>query len=178
MGGKAAMYYSAMNPEQLNGLVIFDIAPVNYPDGNHHVTIHRHILESMNSISPEKLESREEAMELLGSMLPDIKLLQFLLKNLTRNTDGTFRWMLNIPVLLAHLDVLLKGFTVLPEPIAGFPVIFARGEKSDYVIPPYFSNMKSLYPAHELVDIPDAGHWLHQEQPALVTEVLMKLMNA
>lgn len=175
MGGKVAMQYSDLHPGHLNGLVIFDIAPVDYPDGNHHVNIHRHILESMHSVSVSQLKSREEAMEVLGPLLPDVKLLQFLLKNLSRNHDGTFRWMLNIPVLLSHLDILLKGFTVLPGPVTGFPVVFAKGAKSDYVIPSYYPAMNALYPAHELVEIPDAGHWLHQEQPDRVTDVLLNL---
>ena len=177
MGGKTAMQYSVQHQENLNGLIIFDVAPVDYPDENHHITIHRYILESMNSVKTGELKSREEAMEKLGSYLPDVKLLQFLLKNLARNSDGSFYWMLNIPVLIANLNAMLKGFSKQYEPISGFPVVFVKGNKSDYIIPEHFEAMYKLYPAHELTDIPNAGHWLHQEQPQLVTDLLLKLLK-
>lgn len=177
MGGKAAMHYSFLHPERLNGLLVFDIAPANYPTNDNNYQSHVHILESMNSISAAHLTSREEAMEALGSLLPDIRLLNFLLKNLGRNPDGTFYWMLNLPVLIGALKELALGFSHPPENITGFPVHFIRGAKSYYVEPNYIQAAHRIYPGCEIHAVPDAGHWLHQEQPDIVSDLIIKLLS-
>ena len=177
MGGKTAMKYSFKYPDKLNALIVFDIAPSNYPTDDNYFRQHILIMESMHSIATDKLGSREEAFELLGSMIPDIKLLNFLLKNLGRNKDGSFYWMLNLPVLLKSIESLAGGFSETPSDITGFPVYFFHGAKSYYVESPYFESIKRIYPAYELFKVPDAGHWLHQEQPDFISDHLISLLS-
>ncbi len=174
MGGKTAMYYSMKYPEKLEGLVVFDIAPYNYSTTDAHYEFHVHLLKSMSSVVAEKLRSREEASEILGPMLADERLLNFILKNLGKKPDGSFYWMLNLPVLISSLENMALGFDDVSA-VSGFPVHFVRGERSFFIQPEHYPSMKKLYPVHDITTIPDAGHWLHQEQPGLISEFLIKL---
>lgn len=106
----------------------------------------------------------------------DERLLNFLLKNLGKKQDGTFYWMLNLAVLISSLENMALGFDNLSA-LSGFPVHFVRGERSFYIQPEHYPSMKKLYPVHDITTIPDAGHWLHHEQPGLISEFIIKMRN-
>jgi esterase len=97
-----------------------------------------------------------------------------LLKNVTRNDKQQFAWKLNLPVLRENLDEILDGFTHTPMQKLTFtkPSVFIRGEKSGYVMDDDVLGIRRLFPKAELVTIPDAGHWLHAEQPELVQKTI------
>ena len=59
MGGKVAMQLALDYPEQVDKLVVADIAPVTY---EHH---HAPILEGMQAVANAKVSSRKEAQEIL-----------------------------------------------------------------------------------------------------------------
>ena len=63
------------------------------------------------------------------------------------------------------------------EPVTGFPVIFLKGEKSDYIPSEDFSLILRLFPAAEFRVIKDAGHWVHIDNPVEVSEALISLLN-
>jgi len=56
--------------------------------------------------------------------------------------------------------------------IAGFPVLFVRGEKSPYIIDEDIPAIQKMFPTANVVTIPGAGHWLHVEQPELLIKTL------
>jgi esterase len=59
----------------------------------------------------------------------------------------------------------------------GGPVSFLRGAKSDYINPADLSFYQSIFPFAVLYNIPDAGHWLHAEQPGLFLEVTKAVLR-
>ncbi|WP_369407467.1 alpha/beta fold hydrolase [Rhodothermus marinus] len=53
------------------------------------------------------------------------------------------------------------------------PVLFVKGERSDYITDADLSAIRRLFPAARLVTIPGAGHWVHADAPeAFAREVL------
>ncbi|MBK6282437.1 MAG: hypothetical protein IPF54_06980 [Draconibacterium sp.] len=54
-----------------------------------------------------------------------------------------------------------------------YPVIFIRGMKSNYILPEDEHLIKEIYPDARIVDIPEAGHWLHAEQPRKFMKAVM-----
>jgi pimeloyl-ACP methyl ester carboxylesterase len=87
---------------------------------------------------------------------------QFLLKNLDRLGDGTFRWKMNLPVLIDQYKEMLDF------PSKGSfdgPTLFLKGAKSDYIILADEENIFTLFPKAKIVSIKDAGHWVHAENP-------------
>jgi pimeloyl-ACP methyl ester carboxylesterase len=45
--------------------------------------------------------------------------------------------------------------------------------KSKYILPEDEPMIKEIYPDSKIIDIPDAGHWLHAEQPELFMKAVM-----
>ena len=88
-----------------------------------------------------------------------------------------YYWRLNAEVLYSHLDEIVSGVNKNwfedRIPIISYPVIFIRGMKSKYILPEDEQMIKEIYPDSRIIDIPDAGHWLHAEQPELFMKAVM-----
>jgi esterase len=174
MGGKTAMLFAALHPNRVNGLVVVDIAPVSYTkvdDYSPHAITHLNIIQSMLAVDFKKYTSRVEIDDVLEQTVKDIAVRQFIMKNVHRNADGSFCWKLNIEVLSRYLPEILNSIHLekyIPaEGLASFPVLFIRGGMSDYLIPEYYPEIKKNFPDAHIETIPNAGHWVHAEQPAL-----------
>ena len=172
MGGKLAMMFAAEYPEMVTNLIIADIAPKSYSPVNQtfkSVLQHELILELMEELNLVAVSSRKEIDHFLSEKLHDPSLRQFLIKNIHRNKEGYFEWKINVPILKYGLrsittEVNREWFTDR-QPILNYPVTFIRGLNSDYISDSDIPEIKTIYPEARIIDIPDAGHWLHAEQP-------------
>ena len=181
MGGKVAMWFAADYPEKTEKLVIADIAPKNYLEmrENSQYHLHRNTLLALNELDLKDLQNRNEADEMLAEKIDDARIRKFLLKNIKRNRKNhQYTWHLNIEVLYDHLDEIVGGVNRQwfedRIPIRNYPVIFIRGQKSNYILPEDEALIKEIYPESSLVDIPGAGHWLHAEKPKEFMAAVMK----
>jgi len=137
MGGKCAMHFAIKNYEMLNGLLVADISP--FTDENHAgKTFEQHskILSAVIDVNLIGVKSRKEVETSLSGDIQSEKVRGLILKNLQRNTDGSFSWKINASGLLKNLYHILEGIP-LPansyQEITGFPVIFLKGENSEYI---------------------------------------------
>lgn len=183
MGGKTAMSFAADYPERIEKLIIVDIAPKDYflLNDESQYFLHRNILQAMLSIDFTRMESRKDVEHYLLEHIDNTSIVQFLLKNVHRKKDGRFEWRLNVQVLFDNLDEIISGVNERwfddRLPIFNYPVLFIKGEKSNYILPEDYSSIRRIYP-HALINvIPDAGHWLHAEQPQLFMEVLDQFLE-
>ena len=161
MGGKVAMQFALKYPELVEKLIVADIGPIKYK-GHHQA-----ILKAMLEMPLEKIENRNEAEMYMSGKIPNYSVRQFVLKNLTRDTEsGGYKWKLNIPVILDNYNELLDfndyGLTF------DHPTLFIKGDKSDYIDAERFSEYKKIFPHAALKTIENTGHWLHAEHPDLV----------
>jgi pimeloyl-ACP methyl ester carboxylesterase len=172
MGGKTAMWFAYDFPEKVEKLVIADIAPKDYlllkEDSQFY--LHLNILLAMQEIDFSKIKSRSDVDDFMAQKIDDNRIRQFLLKNVAKDkTKNQYKWRVNAAVLYDHLDEIVSGVNKkwLDEraPIMSYPVIFIRGMKSKYILPEDELLIKEIYPDAQIVDIPEAGHWLHAEQP-------------
>ena len=164
MGGKTVMQFATHYPEMVEKMVVVDIGPKTYPGG------HETIIKALNDLPLDRIDDRKEADAFLAERIDDFGIRQFLLKNLTREKTGGYRWKMNLPVLTRDYQAILEN--IEPEESYEGPSLFVRGAKSKYVQDGDYETIQSLFPAAELVTIPDAGHWVHAEQPqALFTAV-------
>jgi esterase len=177
MGGKLAMMFAAEYPELITGLIIADIAPKNYNSENKPfktVLQHEEILGLMEELNLVVVNSRKEIDYFLSEKLKDITLRQFLIKNIHRDKEGYFEWKINVPVLRHALNLITsdvnRDWFADRLPILGYPVTFIRGLNSDYITDQDISGIKEIYPEARIIDIPNAGHWLHAEQPEKFVE--------
>jgi pimeloyl-ACP methyl ester carboxylesterase len=63
------------------------------------------------------------------------------------------------------------------QQITGFPVIFLKGENSDYIKSGELTEITRIFTAAELKTIKNAGHWLQADNPQAVTKELLDLIS-
>lgn len=179
MGGRVAMNFAYKFPEMIEVLFVIDISPFGSADPeNQYFEQHRKILKSMLSVDIRSLKSRRDVENYLATGIESERTRGFLMKNLTRNSEGLFEWKLNAESLLLNLANITGSMTeekIYQNPVSGFPVYFLRGEKSDYLNPDDFPGIRSLFPAAELVTIKDAGHWIHADRPDEIEKLFLSL---
>jgi pimeloyl-ACP methyl ester carboxylesterase len=186
MGGKVAMQLALRRPELLDGLVVVDIAPVEYPvsggrtdDPDEEASPFAAFIAAMRAVDLDRLRTRDEADAALREAVPSRMVRSFLLQSLVREglgADGGWRWRLNLELLGRDLEEL-RGF---PEPPPGAtfdgPVLWVAGANSHYVLPQDRERMDALFPRTRLVRIKGAGHWVHSEQPEVFLETLRRFL--
>lgn len=177
MGGKTAMRFALENPQLIDKLVILDIAPKSYASFSNYAQItnnHAAIIKAMQAVDAPSANSRKDIDTQLSKYLDNDKLRHFLLKNIERKKDGTYQWRLNLDIISKSLEILMDGFSDLsPEDCkVSLPSIFIRGENSGYVMDEDTLIIRKFFKDAEVVSIPEAGHWLHAEQPILLVKTL------
>jgi len=168
MGGKVAMQFALHHPDMVERLVVVDIAPGPAEDN------HGHIFRALLDLNLSRITTRQEAEAWLEPRVPDFGTRQFLLKNITRNADGTFAWKMNLPVLWETYSDILAG--VQGEPFDK-PALFIRGSRSNYVQDEDFPLIRRLFPLAQVVTIEGAGHWVHADKPAELLAVLREFLG-
>ncbi|WP_421114209.1 alpha/beta fold hydrolase, partial [Staphylococcus haemolyticus] len=64
MGGKAVMALTALAPERISGLVVIDVAPVNYD-----VRRHDEIFAAINAVTEADVATRQQAAAVMREHL-------------------------------------------------------------------------------------------------------------
>lgn len=181
MGGKTAMAFAADYPEFTEKLVVVDIAPKDYflSGENSQYYQHQYILQTLMEIQNncDRFKSRDDISNFLTIKLDSKELVQFLLKSMYRDKETRqFKCRINIDVLNDSLDEIVRGVSERDFndriPILNYPVLFIKGERSAYIQEEDFTLIRRIYPEAQIKIIPQAGHWLHAEQPVLFMEAL------
>ncbi|MGH6916790.1 MAG: alpha/beta fold hydrolase [Geminicoccaceae bacterium] len=165
MGGKVAMRLALAHGQQVERLVVVDVAPVAYGrDFNAYV-------DAMRALDLSQIRRRSEADALLAEEIADTGVRGFLLQNLISSEDG-LAWRVPLRALADNMPEL-TGFPETPdrERYEG-PTLFVTGGRSDYVRPEHHAKILRLFPNARFSTIPDAGHWVHAEAPQQVLGVV------
>ena len=168
MGGKTAMQLALDFPELVQKLIVVDIAPKVYVGG------HQPLFDAMLNLDVNHLQSRSEADLQLKSSIPNDNIRLFLLKNLSRNKLGGYRWKSNLNAIVNNYSKILENIDGdIPSDI---PTLFIKGGNSDYIdddeeiIKAYFSNAKI-----EIIE--GAGHWVHAEKPKKLAQIVLDFLK-
>ncbi|MBQ0767866.1 MAG: alpha/beta fold hydrolase, partial [Bizionia sp.] len=169
MGGKTAMLFATTYPEYVSKLLVADISPRFYP------VHHDAILKGLGALDFNVLSSRGEADEQMESYVSDFGTRQFLLKNLYWKEKGKLALRMN-------LDVLTEQVGEVGEPLpvhAKFEkdTLFLRGDKSEYIAAQDEALITSHFVNASIVTIPNAGHWLHAENPEAFYNAVIQFIN-
>jgi esterase len=179
MGGKTAVRFAIRWPELLEGLLVADISPFETRTSNStSYNQHLSILKILEETDISRATSRGELEKLLSERIKSPGIRALIMKNAERNDDGTFRWKINSVSLLKNLEIIVDSVVGQPgsfDPVTGFPVIFLKGENSDYLPEEDFPKILNLFPSAEFRIIRNAGHWLHVDNPEAVTEAFLSL---
>ena len=170
MGGKVAMHFALHHPERVTGLIVVDIAPKIYPP--HHTAV----IEAISSVDFEQMQDRSSIEQAMAAYLGnDQSTIQFLMKNISRDEDGRLEWKPNMPVIIEAYQNLMEDIGH-PLPFDG-PSLFVRGERSRYISDSDLPRIKSLFPATDLIAVPDAGHWVHADAPEALVRILTDFLE-
>jgi len=157
MGGKTAMQFALDYPDMVEQLAVIDIGPKVYK-GNH-----EGIFEALNRVNLAAIEGRKEADAVLAETIEDYGVRQFLLKNLSRNKEGGYRWKMNLPVIQKHYEDILANIEA--NEVYEGPALFVGGGKSDYISQEDLEEIKALFPDANMEIVEKSGHWIHAEAP-------------
>lgn len=170
MGGKVGMRLALDFPQALSKLIVSDIAPKKYAEHN------RNVVDALLKVQPEKLTSRKEAEAILAQQNLDNGTIQFLLKNLfwKDENDGSkhLAWRFNLDVIDRKLSAVSEA-TDSPAPCE-VETLFIRGDRSHYIKDEDFAEIKRIFPSSEIVTIPNAGHWVHADNPQAMYDTVMR----
>ncbi len=166
MGGKVAMLLALRYPELTAGLIIEDISPVKSTTSEF-----EHLLGALLQLDLSALSSRRDAHAKLKSDIDDARVRGFLLQNLSRDGEGGFVWEPNIQMLYDNLSTIVS-FPDVDQIYERHPVLWVKGANSDYIDDEASEVMRELFPMTRKVQIRDASHWVHSEQPQLFTETI------
>jgi esterase len=172
MGGKVAMQLAMDHPGRIRRLVIADIAPVKYGGERGE---HDEIFDGMCALDVEALTSRSQAEQQLASWVEDEVVRQFLLSNLTRDSEGNYSWRINLPVLRDSYPALRDK----PESDGVFDgdVLFIRGDLSDYINTSHRDETLRHFPRATIKTLMQAGHWLHAEKPETFNRLVLDFLS-
>lgn len=170
MGGKTAMQLATSHPERVSKLIVADIAPKFYPPH------HDFIFNGLSKLDLDEISDRREADDELSKHIKDKGIRQFLLKNLYWVEKGKLGFRFNFDVLKNKMEEI--GENILPNAVYDGPTLFLRGDRSEYIQPNDFAEIKRHFPKAEIETIDKAGHWLHAENPKQFFEKSFKFLNS
>lgn len=169
MGGKAALQLVKDYPDVVEKLIVVDIGIKTYQGG------HEIILEALESVPIEDVKSRKDVEEQLSKYISEPGVRLFLMKNLTRNKEGGYRWKMNLSLLIKHYQDILAGITF--DEIIDTPTLFIRGGKSKYITDEDVQDISANFEDMKLETVVNAGHWVHAEQPNELLSIIRSFLN-
>ena len=169
MGGKTAMLLATRYPNLVEKLIVADIGPKYYAPH------HQDILAGLNAVDFSQKPSRNEVEATLLHYIPDFGTRQFLLKNLYWQEPGQLAFRFNLAVFNEKITEI--GVSLPAELRFEKPTLFIRGGNSNYILDEDFEAIKVQFPNAIFETIPNAGHWLHAENPALFYQLSLSYLN-
>jgi esterase len=169
MGGKTAMLLATTYPDLVDKLVVADIGPKFYAPH------HQDILAGLNAVDFSAKPSRNDVEEIMKNYIPDFGTRQFLMKSLYWQEPGQLAFRFNLEVFNKKIEEI--GKALASGLIFEKPVLFIRGGNSNYILDTDFDAIKEHFPASEITTIPNAGHWLHAENPSMFYELVSEFLK-
>ena len=165
MGGKTAMRFSLKYPELIHKLIVLDTSPREYP------VLHQAIIDSLKEIDLSIYNTRNSVDDKLKESIKQKDLRNFLMKNIYRTNDGKLSFRFNLRSLSKNIGNI--GKKIESNNQFNADVIFIKGEKSEYINESDKESINILFPNSKFYIIPNAGHWLHVDNPNDFLSVLL-----
>ena len=172
MGGKVIMNYAHLYKELIKSIIVVDIAPKTYKASSPEFQAIKIIVDSMLKINFNVAKSRKDIEIFLLEKIRIDNIVQFLLKNLKHNSDNTFEWRINIKAIKANFNKFLDSPFENDETKIYIPSLFVKGAKSNHILYDDYATINNHFLNSQIVVIPNAGHWLHSEQPKLLLDTI------
>ncbi len=157
MGGKLAMTFATEYPSLVKKLVVVDISPKYYAPH------HNEILAALNAIDFSEQNTRKLVDKKLAEYIHEVGVRQFLLKSVFWKEKGVLDFRFNVKALTTNNKEV--GKELYSKAFYPGATLFLSGETSDYIKKEDVLLIKKHFSNATIVTIPNAGHWLHAENP-------------
>ncbi|SRR5690606_16026451 len=157
MGGKLAMFLAVTYPDLIDKLIVADISVREYAPH------HQDILQALNAVDFSVHTDRKQVEEVIAQYVPDFGTRQFLMKNVYRVSPQQLGFRMNLKSLTENYNNM--GIEIPKSSKYDKPVLFLRGEKSNYIQERDVEDILKIFPKAEIKTVSKAGHWLHAENP-------------
>lgn len=168
MGGRNVLNFAYRYPEKIIRLVVEDIGPEASPQA---VEYYEKLLGVVPTPFPNRAAAREffqkDFLKLAQSREKAEVLAQFFYANIEDQVDGTADWRFSKRGILE--SVRAGRVQERWHEVEGLknPTLWIRGAESREFSHESFERVLKSNPVIKGVEIPNAGHWVHSEQPAL-----------
>ena len=174
MGGKVAQAMSLIHPERVEGLVVLDIAPVEYCRTDPHWKAVEDILHAIHAVDESAYTAgKSELDKALRKSIPDPNLRAFVLTNYDNRKKD---WKIPIGTIVSQLEEI-AGFDVPSEASYDGDVFIIHGGQSRFVRSSYMDQIAGFFPNHMLTTVRGAGHWVHAEAPDDTIALLKRYLD-
>ncbi|KGY12422.1 histidine kinase [Vibrio tubiashii] len=167
MGGKVAMKLAELAQDQVDKLLVLDMAPVRYSQSRHD-----NVFNGLKAVIKQKPTQRKQALEILAEHIELEGVRQFLSKSLY-NAGEHLTWRFNVESLAENYWHILGWEPI--ETIAT-PTLFIKGGDSDYLTQEHQTEVQNQFSNAKAHVIANTGHWLHAEKPAEVLRAIRKFI--
>ncbi|XP_077541003.1 sn-1-specific diacylglycerol lipase ABHD11-like [Haemaphysalis longicornis] len=179
MGGRTAMLLALSKPSLVDRLTVIDIGPSTMPVLTGNVPLPQQ-LDGMDAVLQRLTpnlsfqQARRQADRILASLLISPKGRAFLLANL-RERGGMYEWRVNVKSIRENLSELVRAES-LSGRSSDVEALFICGSKSPYVSTEERENILRTFPKARIVTVEGAGHWVHNDKPAVFVEMVTAFM--
>ncbi len=176
MGGRNALCFADRFPDKINKLVIEDIGPEGDPKAPDYF---RWLLGLAPTPFASKLLAKQffmnEFKPLVKGKVENVDTLgAYLYSNIIENQDGTADWRFSREAVMASVVQGRAQDRWQELKALSMPTLVIRGQTSKELPLPIFQQMLQANSRIEGVEIPNAGHWVHSDQPEEFLKVIRK----
>lgn len=168
LGGLLALHLAARLPTVVKRIVVEDADPGAIPGAA------KSRAERM-AIYPVPFPSREDGIAFIRERRGESSARWYGL-SLVEQPAGGWGWCFSLKAVLATEEQVIERdhWHIIPQ--VGGPVLLIHGAKSPWITPTMAQALADRLADCRVVAIPDAGHWVHGEQPALYLVALRSFL--
>lgn len=170
MGGRNALSFASQFSRRVISLVIEDIGPESNP-----TDIQKY--ESLLARVPTPFQTKKAAKEFLLNDFGDPVLGNYFYSNLTETEEGLVDWRFSKSAILESVVMGRSQSRWKDLEFLTTPTLLIRGERSEELSHDTYIKMMACNSAIQGVEISNAGHWVHFDQPAEFSKVLRSFLN-
>lgn len=173
MGGINAIVYASRFPARVNRLLVEDAGPGAFEASPGAIRIRREL-----ATTPGHFATWEAARDFMRELRPSVteEAREQRLKSMLRPAHGGgFTWQYD------HMGIAATRLNPDPARVVDLrphvatlacETLVVRGGRSDYLQPEMVDEMQAMNPRIRSAVVPDAGHYIHDDQPALFHQLV------
>lgn len=179
MGGRNALMYASKFPARVEKLVIEDIGPEAKPQA---VDYYKALLNAAPTPFPTKLAAKEfflNEFPKMGFARGNAETLgQYLYSNIIDTPDGKADWRFSKEAMFLSVTQGREEDHWAELKALSMPTLVIRGANSSELTQGIYEKMLTSNAHIEGVVIPNAGHWVHSDQPEAFLKTLLDFARA